>query len=88
MHKKKLYKSNIQNKSGRMEQKFPIKIALQKINELQKVKVKSKPKKIYFIPPKDDIGPEDVYSLLVNPFLKTAGSHPIEPDMDKKTNSR
>ena len=55
-HKSKHYKSEIKNKSGRPEQNTSIKIALQKINELQRVKGKSKPEETHFVPPYDDMG--------------------------------
>ena len=67
MHRNNHHKSDIKNKSGCTEQNAPIKFALQKINELQNVKSRSKPKKLYLISPYDDKGPEEVDVVVVNP---------------------
>ena len=43
---------------------------------------------MHFIPLEDDMVPEDIETVLVNPFLKTTGTHLIEPGVGNQTNSR
>ena len=43
---------------------------------------------MHSIPPKDDMGPEDVDPVIVNAFLKNNGPDLVEHDMDNQNYSR